>query len=156
MSTLSRTSWRSALFRQSKGDASKLKALGTVVITPAQGVAIFDAYQVSARQAAVIERRCRRSGRGQRDTAHCGASHPAQERDMTDTVTERIRANPKYQELRRKRNTFGWLLAVCMLVVYYGYISLIAFNKEFLSLPLGSGVTTIGVPIGLGVIVFTI
>jgi uncharacterized membrane protein (DUF485 family) len=75
---------------------------------------------------------------------------------MTDTVTERIRANPKYQELRRKRNTFGWLLAVCMLVVYYGYISLIAFNKEFLSLPLGSGVTTIGVPIGMGVIVFTI
>ena len=75
---------------------------------------------------------------------------------MTDTVTERIRANPKYQELRRKRNAFGWLLAVCMLVVYYGYISLIAFNKEFLSLPLGSGVTTIGVPIGMGVIVFTI
>jgi uncharacterized membrane protein (DUF485 family) len=82
--------------------------------------------------------------------------HPEQERDMTDTVTERIRANPKYQELRRKRNAFGWLLAVCMLVVYYGYISLIAFNKEFLSLPLGSGVTTIGVPIGMGVIVFTI
>jgi uncharacterized membrane protein (DUF485 family) len=75
---------------------------------------------------------------------------------MKDTVTERIRANPKYQELRRKRSTFGWLLAVCMLVVYYGYISLIAFNKEFLSLPLGSGVTTIGVPIGMGVIVFTI
>ncbi|MGZ5784542.1 MAG: DUF485 domain-containing protein [Ramlibacter sp.] len=75
---------------------------------------------------------------------------------MTDTVTERIRANPKYLELKRKRDGFGWLLAVCMLVVYYGYIALIAFNKEFLSLPLGTGVTTIGVPIGMGVIVFTI
>ncbi len=75
---------------------------------------------------------------------------------MTDPVTARIRANPKYQELKRKRNRFGWLLAVCMLVVYYGYIALIAFNKEFLSLPLGTGVTTIGVPIGMGVIVFTI
>ena len=73
-----------------------------------------------------------------------------------DDVTERIRANPKYQELRRKRNGFGWALTVAMLVVYYGYISLIAFNKPFLSQPMGSGVTTIGVPIGMGVIIFTI
>lgn len=75
---------------------------------------------------------------------------------MNDPVTERIRANPKYQELKRKRNVFGWTLALCMMVVYYGYIALIAFNKEFLSIPLGEGVTTIGVPIGMGVIVFTI
>jgi len=75
---------------------------------------------------------------------------------MNDPVTERIRANPKYQELKRKRNVFGWTLALCMMVVYYGYIALIAFNKEFLSIPLGAGVTTIGVPIGMGVIVFTI
>ncbi len=43
-----------------------------------------------------------------------------------------------------------------MLVVYYGYIGLIAFDKEFLARPLGSGVTTLGVPIGMAVIVFTI
>jgi uncharacterized membrane protein (DUF485 family) len=73
-----------------------------------------------------------------------------------DDVTERIRANPKYHELRRKRNGFGWTLALAMLVVYYGYIALIAFNKPFLSQPIGNGVTTIGVPIGMGVIVFTI
>jgi len=71
-------------------------------------------------------------------------------------VTERIRANPKYQELRRKRNSFGWALTLVMLVVYYGYISLIAFNKPFLSQPVGSGVTTIGIPIGMAVIIFTI
>jgi len=75
---------------------------------------------------------------------------------MTDTAATRILANPKYQELKRKRNFFGWLLAVCMLVVYYGYIFLIAFEKEFLSQPIGDGVTTIGVPIGMGVIIFTI
>lgn len=73
-----------------------------------------------------------------------------------DDVTERIRSNPKYQELRRKRNGFGWALTLAMLVVYYGYIALIAFNKPFLSQPLGTGVTTLGVPIGMGVIVFTI
>ncbi len=73
-----------------------------------------------------------------------------------DDVTERIQANPKYQELRRKRNSFGWSLAVAMMVVYYGYIALIAFNKPFLSQPIGGGVTTLGIPIGMGVIVFTI
>ena len=75
---------------------------------------------------------------------------------MTDPVVARIRANPKYQELKRKRSSFGWWLTLLMMVVYYGYIALIAWNKEFLSQPLGAGVTTIGIPIGMGVIVFTI
>jgi uncharacterized membrane protein (DUF485 family) len=76
--------------------------------------------------------------------------------DINSDVTDRIRANPKYHELKRKRNSFGWTLTLCMFVVYYGYIALIAFNKEFLSQPIGAGVTTIGVPIGLGVIIFTV
>ena len=75
---------------------------------------------------------------------------------MIDPMVERIRTNPKYQELRRKRNSFGWLLTALMMVVYYGYIALIAFNKPFLARPLGSGVTTIGIPIALGVIIFTV
>jgi uncharacterized membrane protein (DUF485 family) len=73
-----------------------------------------------------------------------------------DDVTERIRVNPKYLELKRKRNVFGWTLTLAMMVVYYGYIALIAFNKPFLSQPIGTGVTTIGVPIGMGVILFTV
>lgn len=75
---------------------------------------------------------------------------------MSDMVVARIRANPKYQELRAKRSSFGWWLTLAMMVVYYGYIALIAWNKEFLGQPLGSGVTTVGVPLGMGVIVFTI
>jgi len=75
---------------------------------------------------------------------------------MRDPIVEKIQSNPLYLELRRKRNKFGWLLTALMLVVYYGYIALIAFNKPFLARPIGAGVTTIGIPIGLGVIVFTI
>ncbi len=52
---------------------------------------------------------------------------------MSDPVVDRIKANPKYQELRSKRSGFGWLLTALMLVVYYGYIALIAFNKPFLA-----------------------
>ena len=75
---------------------------------------------------------------------------------MSDPVVQKILRNPRYQELQSKRNTFGWLLTIMMLVVYYGYIALIAFNKPFLAQPLGAGVTSIGIPIGMGVIVFTI
>lgn len=75
---------------------------------------------------------------------------------MADPVVGKIEANPKYQELRSKRNRIGWLLTAFMMVVYYGYIALIAFDKEFLARPIGSGVTTIGIPMGIGVIVFTI
>lgn len=75
---------------------------------------------------------------------------------MTDPIVARIEANPKYHELRRKRNGFGWLLTALMMVVYYGYIALIAFDKPFLATPLGAGVTSIGIPMGMGVIVFTV
>lgn len=73
-----------------------------------------------------------------------------------DPMVARIEANPKYHELRRKRNVFGWSMTALMLVVYYGYIALIAFDKQFLAQPIGTGVTTLGIPIALGVIVFTI
>ena len=76
--------------------------------------------------------------------------------DMIDPMVARIEANPKYHELKRKRSSFGWLLTILMLLVYYGYVGLIAFDKELLAKPLGAGVTTLGIPIGLGVIVFTV
>jgi uncharacterized membrane protein (DUF485 family) len=43
-----------------------------------------------------------------------------------------------------------------MMIVYYGFILLVAFDKPFLATRLGAGVTTIGMPIGLGVILFTV
>ncbi|MBE0588181.1 MAG: DUF485 domain-containing protein [Betaproteobacteria bacterium HGW-Betaproteobacteria-9] len=75
---------------------------------------------------------------------------------MDDTVIQRILKNPQYQELKAKRSRFGWWLTLAMMVVYYGFILLVAFNKEFLSQKLGDGVLTMGIPVGFGVIVFTI
>ena len=75
---------------------------------------------------------------------------------MIDPVVTNIQNHPKYLELRSKRNTLGVTLTILMLVVYYGYIALIAFDKSFLAQPIGSGVTSLGIPIGMGVIVFTI
>ena len=73
-----------------------------------------------------------------------------------DAMVKRIEANPKYLELRTKRNKLGWTLTIIMLVAYFGYVALIAFNKPFLARPIGAGVTTLGIPIAMGLIVFTI
>jgi uncharacterized membrane protein (DUF485 family) len=67
-----------------------------------------------------------------------------------------VAENPKYKELIAKRTRFGWILTAIMLVVYYGYVSLIAFDKAFLAQPIGSGVMSLGIPIGFGVIVISI
>jgi len=75
---------------------------------------------------------------------------------MENDLAAKIAANPKYQKLVRTRSSFGWILTAIMMVVYYGYIALIAFNKEVLSARLGEGVMTVGIPVGFGVIVFTI
>ena len=75
---------------------------------------------------------------------------------MSDPIVDKILRDPKYQELQSKRNRLAIILTILMLVVYYGYIALIAFDKEFLAQPIGAGVTTLGIPIGFGVIVFTV
>lgn len=75
---------------------------------------------------------------------------------MEDDLTRRIASDPRYQELKSKRSRFGWALAILMCIVYYGFILMVAWNKEFLARPLGEGVMTIGMPIGFGVIIFTI
>jgi uncharacterized membrane protein (DUF485 family) len=70
---------------------------------------------------------------------------------------EKIKNNPKYKELVIKRSTFAWLLTACMLVIYYGFIFLIAYDPSFLGTPISEGgVTTIGFPIGIAVILSAI
>ena len=75
---------------------------------------------------------------------------------MQDPMVDRIERNPKYQQLKATRNRLGWTLTILMLIVYYGYIGLIAFDKALLAKPIGAGVTTLGIPIGMAVIVFTV
>ncbi len=75
---------------------------------------------------------------------------------MEDTLVAKVTAHPKYQELKARRTRFGMWLTIAMLVVYYGFILLVAFNKPLLASRIGDGVMTLGMPIGLGVIVFTI
>jgi len=75
---------------------------------------------------------------------------------MQDTL-DRITANPKFLEFVAMRSTYGIIMAIVSAAAYYGFILLVAFDKEFLAKKIGEGYTmSIGVPIGVGVIIFTI
>lgn len=75
---------------------------------------------------------------------------------MQDDLVERLQASPNYRRLVATRSAYGWALTAIMMVVFYGYILLVAFDKELMGTRIGAGVTTWGMPIGLFVIVFTI
>lgn len=75
---------------------------------------------------------------------------------MQEDLVQKIVVNPNYRKLVHARSTFGWSLAWLMMIVYYGYILLIAFKKELLSAKIGDGVMSWGIPVGLFVIVFTV
>ena len=71
--------------------------------------------------------------------------------DLTNEETS-VLSNPNFQALVRERSGFGWTLTIIMLVIYYGFILLVAFGKGFMATKIGGGVTSIGMLIGLGVI----
>ena len=76
---------------------------------------------------------------------------------MKDEIVERIQKNPKFLQMVSIRNNYSIIMSILMMVVYFGYILLIAFNKPFLATKISeSAVTSIGIPMGVGVLVFTI
>lgn len=74
---------------------------------------------------------------------------------MTQEQVDKIKNDPNFIELTTKRSRFAWVLTVAMLVVYFAFILTIAFKPSALGTPLGADtVTTVGIPVGIAVIVF--
>lgn len=74
---------------------------------------------------------------------------------MDDKQVERILQNPKFKEMVSKKSTLSWTLTAIMLFVYVGFMLLVGYNKEFLLSSISGGVTTWGIPLGLGIIVLS-
>jgi uncharacterized membrane protein (DUF485 family) len=72
---------------------------------------------------------------------------------ITKEDVRSILESERFKALVRKRVSVTLTLTILMLVVYIGFILLIAFNKEFLAMKIGEHMT-LGLPIGIGVIVF--
>ena len=74
---------------------------------------------------------------------------------MNKELVEKIKNDENYKELVSKRSSFSIKLTIAMLVVYFTFILTIAFNPSFLGTPISSdSVATIGIPIGIFVIIF--
>jgi uncharacterized membrane protein (DUF485 family) len=92
-------------------------------------------------------------------TAGTGASpttmpgHQASGADSPDARLDRVTGNPTFQTLVHERTRFGWILTFLMLIVYFGFIGLIAFDKQLLATKI-SGTASLGLYMGVGVIVF--
>jgi uncharacterized membrane protein (DUF485 family) len=65
-----------------------------------------------------------------------------------------ILQDPDFKELSSKKNSVSITLAILELIAYFGFIFLIAFKKEFLATDVSPSIT-IGIPIGIGVIVLS-
>jgi uncharacterized membrane protein (DUF485 family) len=72
---------------------------------------------------------------------------------MAASDYDRVLQSPKFQELVRQRTRFAWTLSILMLVIYFGFILLVAFAKPLLATKIGGGVTSLGILLGLGVII---
>ena len=72
---------------------------------------------------------------------------------MATNDYDRVLQNPRFQELVHQRTRFAWTLTILMLVIYFGFILLVAFAKPLLAMKIGEGVTSLGILLGLGVIV---
>lgn len=70
----------------------------------------------------------------------------------TAALIDRVRRDPEFRALLRRRTRFAWGLSAAMAAIYFGFILVVAFAPGFLATPLGGGITTIGIPAGVGVI----
>lgn len=72
--------------------------------------------------------------------------------DQSNALLERAENDPEFKTLVAARSRLAWILTTIMMVIYFGFILTIAFAPAHLGKPIGSGVTTIGIPIGIFVI----
>ncbi|WP_337056176.1 DUF485 domain-containing protein [Pseudomonas sp. USHLN015] len=69
---------------------------------------------------------------------------------------ERIRANPRFQQLVRSRSRLAWSLSAAVLGAYYLFMLVVAFHPATLHSPLGEGrQLTVGIPVATAIIVLS-
>jgi len=74
---------------------------------------------------------------------------------MSGDILQHVRSDPAFVELVRKKTSLSWTLTLAMLAIYFGFILVLAFAPQILAAPLLSGgVMTIGIPIGVLIILF--
>lgn len=74
---------------------------------------------------------------------------------MSSQVYERIRRNPKFDQLVARRTRFAGILSLIVLVIFYGFVMVVAFNPSVIGERIAEGSTlTVGVLSGLFMFIF--
>ncbi|MDD3353027.1 DUF485 domain-containing protein [Zoogloea sp.] len=72
-----------------------------------------------------------------------------------NAVYARIRKNPRFAELVSKRQGFATLLSIIVLVIFYGFFMVVAFNPNLIGQRLSEGsYVTIGIAAELFMFIF--
>jgi uncharacterized membrane protein (DUF485 family) len=72
---------------------------------------------------------------------------------MSPKTAHQILDDPEFLKLVRQKNAVTVILTIVELVLYFGFIALIAYNKPFLAEKISEGSSiTVGIPIAVGVI----
>lgn len=66
-----------------------------------------------------------------------------------------IGALPEYKLLLSKKRAITIPLTAVMLIAYYAFVLLVAYDPGFLSTKLSDGITSLGIVLGLGLILLT-
>ncbi len=72
----------------------------------------------------------------------------------TKKSAHEILEDEDFKNLRGQKNVISLILTILELLLYFGFVALIAFNKPFLASKL-SGAITVGIPIAVGTIFFS-
>ncbi|MGD0633636.1 MAG: DUF485 domain-containing protein [Beijerinckiaceae bacterium] len=86
----------------------------------------------------------------------CAGKIGVEEGQVTADIENKIVVNPKFQRLVRTRQAYAWSMSAIMLIIYFGYILVVAYDKPLLAQKIGGGTTSFGILVGLGVILSAI
>ena len=74
---------------------------------------------------------------------------------MSSAMYERMRSNPKFQQLVATRGRYAWTMAAVVLSMFYGFVLVVAFNPTSLGQPISEGsMLTVGVAVELFMFIF--
>jgi uncharacterized membrane protein (DUF485 family) len=72
--------------------------------------------------------------------------------EIDKQLVAKVVHDPEFLALIKKKNTISLSLTALMLLVYFGFAALLALSPQTLAAPVGSA--TLGIVLGLGVILF--
>ena len=75
---------------------------------------------------------------------------------MQSNYIEPVKNHPKFKQLQKERKKLALILSLLVLIVYFSFILTIAFEPTFLAQTISEdSVITIGIPLGISVIIFS-